>query len=72
MEIPWIPAPDCDEGDLFWIHADDLKDLDTPPTDWFIYQYVNEVRPFVFSAIYDENLVMISMIDELTDEVLLG
>ncbi|MBP6238602.1 MAG: NUDIX hydrolase, partial [Saprospiraceae bacterium] len=68
VEIPWIPAPDCDEGELYWVHADELKDLYTPPTDWHIYQYVNEGRPFVFSAIFDENLVMTSMINELSGE----
>lgn len=72
VEIPWQPAPYCDEGDLFWIHADELKDLDTPPTDWFIYQYVDEGKPFVFSAIYDANLVMTSMMDELSGEDLIG
>ena len=68
VEIPWIPAPDCDEGELYWVHADELKDLYTPPTDSHIYQYVNEGRPFVFSAIFDENLVMTSMINELSGE----
>lgn len=69
-EIPWIPAPECDEGELFWFHSDELKDIDTPPTDWRIYQYVKEGRPFVFSAIYDVNLVMTSMVDELSGEEL--
>jgi 8-oxo-dGTP diphosphatase len=64
----WIPAPKCDEGGLYWIHAVELKDLDTPPTDWHIYQYVDEDRPFVFQCHFDENLVMKSMVDELSGE----
>lgn len=66
VEIPWIPAPDCNEGELFWIHADNLRDLDTPPTDWYIYQYVNEGKSFVFRANFDQNLVMTTLTDELT------
>ena len=69
VEIDWIPAPKCDEGELYWIQSVDLKDLDTPPTDWHIYQYIYEASLFVFSAIFDENLEMKSMVDELTGEV---
>ncbi len=72
VEIPWLPVPPCDEGELCWIPAEELKDLNTPPTDWHIYQYVNEGRPFVFSAVFDENLVMTSMMDELSGEELMG
>jgi len=68
VEIPWIPTPECDEGVLHWIHADELKDLDTPPTDWYIYQYINEGKPFVFSAVYDDDLKLISLMDDLSSQ----
>ncbi len=66
MEIDWIPAPECDEGELYWIQEDELKDLDTPPADWQIYQHVNDGRPFVFSAQYDDQFQLISMTDEIS------
>lgn len=72
VEIDFIPAPHCDEGALFWIHADELEDLDTPPTDWYIYQFVKEGKPFVFSAMLNENLEIISMVDELSDLKVVG
>jgi len=68
VEIPWIPAPECDEGELYWIREDELKDLDTPPADWHIYQRVNEGRPFVFSAQYDDQFHLISMNDEISGD----
>ena len=67
VEIPWIPAPACDEGELYWVHADELKDLDTPPTDWYIYQYVNEGKKFVFSAEYDMSLNLNKMVEEAAE-----
>jgi 8-oxo-dGTP diphosphatase len=64
-EIDYIPAPECDEGELHWIHADQLMDVDTPSTDRYIYQYVAHGKPFVFSAVFDTGLNMTSMVDEL-------
>lgn len=70
VEIPWLPAPACDEGELFWVHNDELENLDTPPTDWYIYQYVNAGKSFAFSAEYDEYFNMITMVDELTNTII--
>jgi len=70
-EIEYIPAPECDEGELFWIHSDQLKDLDTPPTDWYIYLYAAHNRPFVFSAVYDGELNMVHLVDELCGKMIL-
>lgn len=65
-EIDFIPAPYCDEGILEWIDAAALKDLDTPHTDWHIYQYISHGKKFAFDAIFDADLKMTSMIDQLS------
>jgi len=36
-EIPFIPPPDCNEGTLEWINFEQVLDIPTPKTDWFIY-----------------------------------
>ncbi|MBL0024906.1 MAG: NUDIX domain-containing protein [Saprospiraceae bacterium] len=69
-EIEFIPAPHCDEGELFWIHKNQLKHLNTPPTDWHIYQYIFNNIPFVFSAEYDSCLNMTKIVDELSGIIL--
>ena len=38
-----------------------ILNVPTPPTDWQIYKYVLENRPFAFNAIYDENMRMTKM-----------
>jgi len=70
-EVPFFNPPICDEGILHWVHRDDLKTLNTPPTDWFIYQYIDQNKPFCFSAIYNEELLLLSMTDELEETIVL-
>jgi 8-oxo-dGTP diphosphatase len=65
-EIEEIPAPYYDEGDLIWVDLTELSTLETPPTDWHIYQYVAHGVPFAFSAIYNDMGIMTEMTDELT------
>ncbi|MBC7885642.1 MAG: NUDIX domain-containing protein [Saprospiraceae bacterium] len=65
-EIDFIPAPICDEGELYWISESELRTLDTPSTDRYIYKYVAAERHFVFSAEYDADLNMTQMKDELS------
>jgi 8-oxo-dGTP diphosphatase len=65
-EIPFQPAPPCNEGILEWIPGEELKDLNTPATDWLIYQYISKRRHFVFNAIFDEHLHLQEMSDALT------
>ena len=67
-EIDFITIPHCDEGELQWVAEDDLQNLDTPPTDWYIYQFIAKSKPFVFSAIYDKELKMVEMRNELDGE----
>ncbi|MBK9735492.1 MAG: NUDIX domain-containing protein [Saprospiraceae bacterium] len=71
-DIAFIPAPSCDEGELFWVNEGDLKDLYTPDTDWFIYQYVRDGKPFAFSANYDAHMNLLAMEDEIEGIKLIG
>ena len=64
-EIPYQPAPYCDEGTLEWIAIDDLLKVPTPATDWWIYKYVLANKPFVFNAEFDADLNMLWMMDDL-------
>lgn len=62
-EIPYQPAPFCDEGVLEWIAIEDLLKVPTPPTDWWIYKYILDNKPFAFSAVFDADLTMLAMIE---------
>lgn len=64
-DIPWQAAPFCDEGELEWIDFSALETLPTPATDWHIYQYMAREQPFAMRAIFDENLEIISMEEEI-------
>lgn len=63
--INYIPAPFCDEGTLHWIDIHDLHTLDTPPTDMSIYEYVASGQKFILDAIFDKDMNMVSMYEEL-------
>ncbi len=64
-EIDFVPAPPCNEGDLAWIHFDQLLEVPTPKTDWFIYKYLLEGKPFAFCATFDENTDLLVMKEEI-------
>ncbi len=70
-DIPWQKAPACDEGELHWIAFDDIPALPTPPTDWHIYQYLMAEKPFAFNAVYDKDLNLLWMRDEMADRFLI-
>ena len=69
-EIDWQAPPPCNEGILEWIDYKDILKVPTPPTDWAIYQYVLEGRPFMFSSEYDDQLNMLYLEEELEAKVL--
>lgn len=69
-DIPYQTPPPCDEGILHWVNYDQIPFIDTPPTDWLIYQYLMRGQVFAFNAIYDENLVLIRMVDEIEGKAL--
>ncbi len=64
-EIPYQPAPFCDEGTLEWIAIENLLKVPTPPTDWWIYKYILDHKPFAFSAAFDKDLNMLEMIEDI-------
>lgn len=64
-DIPYQPAPVSNEGILEWIPKDNLGTLKTPETDAHIYQKIFEGKNFAYNAKYDENLVLLSLTDEL-------
>ena len=48
-EIDYLPPPDCNEGELEWIHFEKVPDIPTPKTDWHIYKYIIDKKPFAFT-----------------------
>lgn len=65
-DIPWQPAPECNEGVLEWIPAARLHEIPTPPTDLAIYNYVHRGEKFVIDAVYDAELHLTHLIEELS------
>ena len=64
-DIEWQEAPICDEGKLQWIERSALLEVPTPPTDLEIYKYILANKPFAFNAIYDAQLNLLSMVEEI-------
>jgi len=64
--IDKIDPPYCDEGTLEWIHFDQLTEIPTPPTDLQIYKYVVEGQPFALNALFDKDLNLLRMTEELS------
>lgn len=57
--------PACNEGELTWVPLDDVSRIPTPRTDGYIYELVREKRDFILNAIYDENLELRTLRNEL-------
>ena len=68
-EIGRIPPPPCNEGELKWIHFDEVLDQPTPKTDWFIYKYILEQKPFAFNALFDKNIRLLKMTEEIENKL---
>ncbi len=64
-DIDFVTPPPCEEGELEWISFDRLSAIPTPPTDWQVYQYIKQQKPFVFNAIYNADMVMVTMTEEI-------
>lgn len=71
-EVEQISLPPCNEGALEWITFADVLGVPTPATDWFIYKYLLQQKKFAFNAVYDAQLQMINMQDDLTGEMVNG
>ena len=70
-EIDFITPPDCNEGTLEWIGFDQVLNLPTPKTDWYIYKFLLEGRPFALNASYDANLQLTAMIELTANEIII-
>lgn len=64
-EIPMMEPPPCNEGELSWVSFEEMEDLPSPMTDWFIYKYVMEGKTFAFDAVYDQDLSMLELKEEI-------
>jgi 8-oxo-dGTP diphosphatase len=71
-EIDKILPPDCNEGTLEWIHFNDILNIPTPKTDWYIYRFLLDKEKFVLDSQYDENMEIKWLVNELTGERLIG
>jgi 8-oxo-dGTP diphosphatase len=71
-DIPMMLPPFCDEGILKWIAFDEVLQVPTPATDWQIYQFIMQGRIFALNAIYDAELNLLTMVEEIRGEVLVG
>jgi len=67
-DIDYITPPFCDEGTLEWVAFADIPDVPTPETDWQVYQYIMHGKAFVFNALYNEDLVMTEMTEEIENK----
>jgi 8-oxo-dGTP diphosphatase len=71
-DIDRIPPPPCNEGTLEWIALDSVPDMPTPETDWHIYQYVMQSKPFAFQADFNENLELLRMTEDIEGKVIVS
>ncbi|MBL7816778.1 MAG: NUDIX domain-containing protein [Saprospiraceae bacterium] len=67
-DIDRVPPPPCPEGVLEWIEHDAILSVPTPETDWHIYNYVLDNKPFMFDAEYDEHLNLVRMVEEFENQ----
>jgi len=66
VEIEKLVPPPCNEGILEWIAFENILQVPTPKTDWYIYDYLLKKQPFVLMAAYDSSLNITEMTEELT------
>ncbi len=64
-DIPFQEPPYCNEGVLEWIEHHRLAEVPLPATDPVIYDFVQRGEKFVFDAVFDAELNLISMVEEL-------
>ena len=71
-DITAIPPVECAEGTLEWVAQERLDTVPIPTTDGFVYDYLSRSEFFVLDAVYDENVELITLVDELSGRVLFG
>ncbi|WKN45282.1 NUDIX domain-containing protein [Tunicatimonas pelagia] len=68
-DIERVSPSICNEGELRWISLEEVTNIPTPKTDWFIYQFIFQNRKFAFHADFDDQINLVRMTDMLTEEV---
>lgn len=71
-ETELIPPPFCNESTSEWIGFDEALNIPTPASDCFIYKYLLEENLFAFNAVYDSQMQLLYMQDDLTGEIVYG
>jgi 8-oxo-dGTP diphosphatase len=71
-DVAATPPVKSVEGTLEWVARERLDTIPMPTTDGFIYDYISRSQFFVFDAAYDENVELITLVDELSGTVLFG
>ncbi len=71
-DIAPIPPVECAEGTLEWVPQERLNTVPIPTTDGYIYDYLSRSEFFVLDAVYNENVELITLVDELSGRVLFG
>jgi 8-oxo-dGTP diphosphatase len=69
-DITAVPPIKCREGTLAWVERELLDSIPNPKTDSLIYDYVSRSEFFVFDAVYDDDVELIALIDELSGKIL--
>ena len=70
-DIDFVEPPNCNERTLMWIDFEDLLTVPRPKTDWYIYKYILDKKPFAVSAEYDDKLNILSMSEEIENKVVI-
>lgn len=68
--IERIAPPHCDEGTLEWIPLEQISTTPMPPTDLQIYQLLLQGQHFAIDALYDDELRLLEMREEVSGQLL--
>lgn len=66
-KIDWTEPPISEEGELEWIHKDQLDSIPVPETDLYIYEKILSGEFFFLDVLYDENLNITEISDSVTN-----
>ncbi len=64
-ETEYFQPQYCNEGVLKWINFKDIDKYLIPKTDMYIYKYIINSKIFMFNALYDNNIELISLTEEI-------
>lgn len=69
-DIAYQSPPISNEGILEWITFENLQTIPTPSTDYFLYEYIAAGVPFALSGLYNEQLSLLSLVEEISGKQL--